>query len=89
MAFPMRSAAACRSRSPTWAYRRVITGVGVPEHPRDGGQGNAPGDGLAGNGMPEIVQADIVETGFLPRPGPEVQRVSESGLSGCLGDGNT
>ena len=50
-------------------------GVGVPEHPRDGGQGNAPGDGLAGNGMPEIVQADVVETGFLPRPSPETQCV--------------
>ena len=50
-------------------------GVGVPEHPRDGGQGNAPGHGLAGNGMPEIVQADVVETGFLPRPMPQVQCV--------------
>ena len=30
MAFPMRSAAACRSRSPTWAYRRVITGSACP-----------------------------------------------------------
>ena len=50
-------------------------GVGVPEHPRDGGQGNAPGDGLAGHGMPEIVQADVVETGFLPCPAPEVQCV--------------
>ena len=64
-------------------------GVGVSEHARDGGQGNAPGDGLAGDGVPEIVQADVVETGFLPRPAPEVQYVSESGLSGCLGDGNT
>ena len=30
MAFPMRSAAACRSRSPTWAYRRVILGSACP-----------------------------------------------------------
>ncbi len=30
--------------------------VRVPEHPRDSGQGNAPGDGLAGYGVPEIVQ---------------------------------
>ena len=50
-------------------------GVGVPEHPRDGGQGNAPGDGLAGDGVSEIVQANIVEPGFLPRAMPEVQCV--------------
>ena len=50
-------------------------GVGVPEHARDGRQRNASGDGLAGNGMPEIVQADVVESGFLPRPGPEAQCV--------------
>ena len=50
-------------------------GIGVPEHARDGGQGNAPGDGLAGDGMPEIVQADVVETGFLPRAMPETQCV--------------
>ena len=37
--------------------------------------GERPGDGLAGNGMPEIVQADVVETGFLPCPAPEVQCV--------------
>ena len=41
-------------------------GVGVSEHPRDGGQGNAPGDGLAGDRMPEIVQADVVEAGLRP-----------------------
>ena len=52
-------------------------GVGVPEHASDGGQGNAPGYGLAGDGMPEIVQADVVEPGFLSRPGPETQGVRE------------
>ena len=25
--------------------------IGVSEHPRDGGQGNAPGDSLAGDGV--------------------------------------
>ena len=30
MAFPMRSAAASRSRSSTWAYRRVILGSACP-----------------------------------------------------------
>ena len=75
MAFPMRSAAACRSRSPTWAYRRVILGWACPSIRATVGRGNAPGDGLAGNGMSEIVQADVVETGFLSRPAPEVQCV--------------
>ena len=53
------------------------SGVGVPEHPRDGGQGNALGDRLARDGVPEVVQADVFEPGFLPRPPPEAERVRE------------
>ena len=50
-------------------------GVGVSEHPRDGGKGNAPRDRLAGDGVSEIVQADVIEPSLLPSAMPEVQRV--------------
>ena len=75
MAFPMRSAAACRSRSPTWAYRRVIVGSACPSMRATVDRGTPRATAWLATVCSEIVQADVVEPGFLPRPAPEAQRV--------------
>ena len=50
--------------------------VGVPEHPCDRRQRDAPGHRLTCDRVSQVVQADVLDPGFLPRPVPEPQSVA-------------